>query len=45
MWYEVMRCVKPVALRTACKVLTWQELAGLLPRTLQEFLSEKYGIC
>jgi hypothetical protein len=44
-WFAVMSCVKPVALRTACKLLTWQELASLLPRTLQEFLSEKYGIC
>lgn len=43
-WYAVIRCVKPVELRTACKVLTWQELAGVLPQTLQEFLMEKYGI-
>jgi len=44
MWYSVMKCVKPVPLRTACKVLTWQELSRTLPTTLQSFLSTKYGI-
>lgn len=43
-WYAVIRCVKPVEVRTACKVLTWQELAGALPKTLRSFLAEKYGI-
>jgi hypothetical protein len=43
-WYTVMRCVRPVDLRLRCKVLTWQELAKALPRTLREFLGEKYGI-
>lgn len=43
-WYAVMRCVKSHELRTRCKVLTWQELAGSLPKKLQEFLEEKYGI-
>ena len=43
-WYAVMKCVRPVDLRTRCKVLTWQELAKALPRGLREFLAEKYGI-
>ena len=43
-WYAVMKCVRPVDLRTRCKVLTWQELAKTLPRGLGKFLSEKYGI-
>ncbi len=43
-WYEVLRAVKPVDLRLRCKVLTWQELAAALPRRLQQFLAEKYGI-
>lgn len=43
-WYAVMRCVKPVDLRTALRVLTWQELARVLPTALQEFLAAKYGI-
>jgi len=43
-WYAVMRCVKPVELRTALRVLTWQELACALPCALQDFLVAKYGI-
>jgi hypothetical protein len=43
-WYEIMRCVRPVDLRVRCKILTWQELASVLPSALQEFLDEKYGI-
>jgi hypothetical protein len=43
-WYAVMRCVKPVALRTRLQVLTWQELATSLPAPLQAFLKVKYGI-
>jgi hypothetical protein len=43
-WYAVMKCVRPVDLRLRCKVLTWQELARALPRTLSVFLGEKYGI-
>ena len=43
-WYAVMKCVKPVDLRTALTVLTWQELAPTLPPKLQSFLAVKYGI-
>jgi len=43
-WYAVMRCVQAAELRTACKVLTWQELARALPPSLQLFLAQKYGI-
>jgi hypothetical protein len=43
-WYAVMRCVKPMDLRLRCKVLTWQELAQVLPERLRQFLAEKYGI-
>jgi Restriction Endonuclease associating with ARP len=43
-WYCVMRCVKPFDLRLRCKVLTWQELAQVLPEPLRHFLAEKYGI-
>jgi hypothetical protein len=43
-WYEVMRCVRQVELRLRCKVLTWQELAAVLPSAVQDFLEEKYGI-
>lgn len=43
-WYEVMRSVRAMHLRLRCKVLTWQELAAALPKQLQQFLEEKYGI-
>jgi hypothetical protein len=43
-WYAVLRCVRPLALRVRCKILTWQELSPFLPEPLQEFLAGKYGI-
>jgi len=43
-WYTIMSCVKNSALRTRCKVLTWQELGEALPGELQDFLDIKYGI-
>lgn len=43
-WYAVMKCITIADLRTRCKVLTWQELSGTLPRELQNFLDLKYGI-
>jgi len=43
-WFRVMAAVKIAPLRVRLKVLTWQELALLLPEPLQEFLDVKYGI-
>lgn len=43
-WFQVMRAVKSAELRTRLKVLTWQELAGVVPGHLQAFLEGKYGI-
>ncbi len=43
-WYAVMKCVKLVELRTALRVLTWQELARTLPSGLQGFLRSKYAV-
>ncbi|HTU51193.1 MAG TPA: hypothetical protein VMF56_11390 [Acidobacteriaceae bacterium] len=43
-WYSIMRAVRPFELRCRLKLLTWQELASVLPKDLQQFLSEKYGI-
>src|ERR1700677_4010822 len=43
-WFEVMAAVKSAEMRVRCKVLTWQELASLLPGELQDFLELKYGI-
>ena len=43
-WYSVMRAVRSCVLRCRLQLLTWQEVAALLPRPLQRFLAEKYGI-
>jgi hypothetical protein len=43
-WYEIVRAIRIHDLRMRCKFLTWQELARGVPRTLQQFLEEKYGI-
>jgi hypothetical protein len=43
-WYAVLKCVKPVELRTQLKVSTWQELARVAPAKLRTFLAAKYGI-
>jgi hypothetical protein len=43
-WYRIMRAVRLFELRCRLKLLTWQELASVLPEDLQQFLSEKYGI-
>ncbi len=43
-YYAVLSCVQPIELRTVCRVLTWQELARVLPGKLRAFLRGKYGI-
>lgn len=43
-WYAVMKCVKPVALRTKLRISTWQEVAAATPPKLRTFLAAKYGI-
>lgn len=43
-WFEVLAAVKSAEMRVRLKVLTWQELAALLPEDLQAFLDCKYGI-
>lgn len=43
-WYAVMKCVKPVELRTRLRISTWQEVAETAPSTLRTFLAAKYGI-
>ena len=43
-WFDVMRAVRTAELRTRLKVVTWQEVAGLAPAALREFLESKYGI-
>ena len=39
-----MSAVRSAEMRVRLKVLTWQELAAMLPDDLQQFLDVKYGI-
>jgi hypothetical protein len=43
-WHSIQRAIKAFGLRERCLVLTWQELAAALPKSLRVFLKEKYGI-
>ncbi|MCU1269952.1 MAG: hypothetical protein JWN74_1246 [Acidobacteriaceae bacterium] len=43
-WYAITKCISIPHLRTRCKIVTWQELSGSVPRDLQQFLDFKYGI-
>jgi hypothetical protein len=43
-WYAVMKCVKPVELRTQLRISTWQEIAQAATPKLRAFLASKYGI-
>ena len=43
-WFRVMCAVRPFALRSRLRLLTWQEVAAVAPRGVQVFLREKYGI-
>jgi len=43
-WYAIMRSVSSAEMRVRCKMVTWQELAEIVPMKLQKFLEEKYGI-
>jgi hypothetical protein len=43
-WYREMSTVRLFDLRCRLKLLTWQELAAILPQDLQQFLVNKYGI-
>jgi len=44
-WYAVMRCVKPVELRTELRISTWQEVTDSAPLALRTFLAKKYRFC
>ena len=43
-WFYVVKAVRSYSFRNRLKLLTWQEIAGAVPRRLQSFLAEKYGI-
>jgi hypothetical protein len=43
-WFKVMAAVRSAEMRTRCLMLTWQELAAVVPLGLRKFLQVKYGI-
>jgi hypothetical protein len=42
--FEVMSAVESAELRCRMSVVTWQELAVAMPKKVQVFLAEKYGV-
>ena len=42
--FRVLRAVRSLQAGSLFRLLTWQELSAGLPRTVQSFLAEKYGI-
>jgi len=43
-WFRAVQGVRSYSFRSELKLLTWQEIAARVPRRVQEFLEEKYGI-
>lgn len=43
-WFATLSAVRSYTLRSRLRLLTWQELAPTLPKPLQAFLADKYGI-
>jgi len=43
-WFRVMGAVRSFELQSRLRLVTWQEVAAVVPLGLREFLSEKYGI-
>ena len=43
-WYAVLSAIHAPDFRWRLKLLTWQELAAVVPPDLQHFLSARYGI-
>jgi hypothetical protein len=43
-WFSVTRAVRLVSLRSQLQLVTWQEIAATLPKTMRTWLSKKYGI-
>jgi len=43
-WFGVIRAVRSLSFCSRLKLVTWQELAAVVPRGLQRFLEDKYGV-
>lgn len=43
-WFRALQAVRSYSFRSRLKLVTWQEVAAFVPRRLQVFLEDKYGI-
>ncbi len=43
-WFEVLAAIRHSDQRCRCVLVTWQEISRTLPKGLQKWLEEKYGI-
>jgi hypothetical protein len=43
-WFTVANAVKLASLRSRLQLVTWQEIAGTLPKSIRVWLAGKYGI-
>jgi len=43
-WFQVIRAVRSFDLQSRLRLVTWQEIAAVVPRPLREYLAQKYGI-
>jgi hypothetical protein len=43
-WFTVVQAVKLTPLRSRLQLVTWQEIAETLPRSMRVWLAAKYGI-
>jgi hypothetical protein len=43
-WFTVARAVRLASLRSRLQLVTWQEIAGTLQRSMRTWLAAKYGI-
>jgi hypothetical protein len=43
-WFAVARAIKLASLRARLQLVTWQEVAATLPKSMKAWLAKKYGI-
>lgn len=43
-WFSVASAVRDASLRSRLQLLTWQEIAAVMPASVQRWLAAKYGI-
>jgi hypothetical protein len=43
-WFQVIRAVRSFEVQSHLRLVTWQEIAAVVPSHLRDFLARKYGI-